>query len=130
MPCRPDEEEAQIPEPPNPVTPTKPPRSDRAGHDNSDAAIPLTQSDEKDKERWKQKRKRAMRVLAIYEVVQRWIKFTGDRATQSDEDIEQKNRECETLDAPVRTENFPVTKLWSNSEVLFDIIEQQCLCFY
>ncbi len=51
MPCRSDEEEAQIPEPPNPVMPTKPPRNDGAGYDNLDAEIPLTQSDEEEEER-------------------------------------------------------------------------------
>jgi hypothetical protein len=49
MPCRSEEEEAQIPEPPNPVTPTKLQRNDGAGY-NSDAEIPLTQSDEEEGE--------------------------------------------------------------------------------
>jgi hypothetical protein len=64
MPCRSDEEEAQIPEPPNPVTPTKSPLN--AGYDNSDAEIPLTQSDEEEEEHPKQKRNR---VIAEYELV-------------------------------------------------------------
>jgi hypothetical protein len=85
MPCRSDEEEAQISEQPNPVTPTKPPRNDRAGHDNSDAEIPLTQSDEEEEERQKQKRKR---VIAEYELVKRWV--TGERAVQPEEDIERE----------------------------------------
>jgi hypothetical protein len=66
MPCRSDEEEAQIPESPNPVTPTKPQRNDGAGYDNSDAETPLTQSDEEEEKRPKQKRKR---VIAEYELV-------------------------------------------------------------
>ncbi len=48
-------EEAQIPEQPNAVTPTKPPRNDGVGYDNSDAEIPLTQSDEEEEECPKQK---------------------------------------------------------------------------
>ena len=66
MPCRSDDEEAQIPELPNPVTPTKPPRNDGAGYDNSDSEIPLTQSDEEEEERPKQKRKL---VIPDYELV-------------------------------------------------------------
>jgi hypothetical protein len=66
MPCRPDEVEAQISEQPNPVTPTKLPRNDGAGYDNSDAEISLTQSDEDEEERPKQKRNH---VVAKYELV-------------------------------------------------------------
>ncbi len=83
MSCRSDKEEAQIPESPNPITPTKPPRNDGAGYDNSDAEIPLTQSDEEEEERPKQKRKH---VVAEYELVKRWV--TGERAVQPEEDIE------------------------------------------
>jgi hypothetical protein len=68
MPCQPDEGEAQIPDSPNPVTPMKLPRDDGAGYDNSDAEIPLTQSDEEEEENPKQKRKR---VVAEYELVKR-----------------------------------------------------------
>ncbi len=68
MPCRSDEEEMQRPGSPNPVSPMKQPLNDGACHDNSDAEIPLGQSDEEEKERPKQKRKRTSRVLAIYEV--------------------------------------------------------------
>jgi hypothetical protein len=78
----------QRPASPNPVTPTKPPRNDGAGHDNSDAEIPPTQSDEEVEERPKHKRKRTPRVLAICEVVQRWV--NGDKATQTEEDIARK----------------------------------------
>jgi hypothetical protein len=78
MPCRSDEEEAQIPESPNQVTPTKPPRNDGAGYDNLDAEIPLTQSDEEAEERPKQKRKR---VIAEYELVKRF--FLGHRTASS-----------------------------------------------
>ena len=56
MPCRSDEEEMQRPGSPNPVTPTKPQRNDGACHDNSDAEIPLTQSDEEVEELLKQKK--------------------------------------------------------------------------
>jgi hypothetical protein len=77
MPCRSDEEEAQIPEPPNPVTPAKQPLNDGAGYDNSDAEISLTQSDEEEEEHLIQKRKR---VIAEYELVKRWV--TGERAVQ------------------------------------------------
>jgi hypothetical protein len=85
MPCRSDEEEAQIPESPNPVTPTKPQRNDGAGHDNSDAEFPLTQSDEEEEERPIQKRKR---VIAEYELVKQWV--TGERAVHPEEDIERE----------------------------------------
>ncbi len=91
MPCRSDDEEMQRPGSPNPVMPTKvtkPPRNDGAGHDNSDADIPLTQSDEEVEERPKQKRKCAPHVLVIYEVVQRWV--TCDKGTQPEEDIERE----------------------------------------
>jgi hypothetical protein len=88
MPCRSDEEEAQIQEPPNPVTPTKPQHNDGACHNKSDAEIPLTGSNEEEEERPKQKRKCAPRVLAIYEVIQRWV--TSNKATQPEEDIERE----------------------------------------
>jgi hypothetical protein len=74
MPCRPDEVEAQIPEQPNPVTPTKLPRNDGASYDNSDAEIPLTESDEEDEDRPKQKRER---VVAEYELVKRWVTWVS-----------------------------------------------------
>jgi hypothetical protein len=85
MPCQSDEEEAQSPEPPNPVTPMKPQRNDGAGYDNSDAEIPLTQSDEEEEERPKQKSKC---VIAEYEPVKLWV--TGERAAQPEEDIEHE----------------------------------------
>jgi hypothetical protein len=87
MPCRSVEEEARIPESPNPVTPTKPARNDGAGHDNPDAKIPLTQSDEEQEERPKQKRK-PERVLAEYKLVKRWV--TGERAVLPEDDIERE----------------------------------------
>jgi hypothetical protein len=83
MPCRSDEEEAQIPEPPNPITPTKLQRNDGAGYDNSVAEISLTQSDEEEEEHPKQKRKR---VVVEYELVKRWV----ERAVQPEEDIERE----------------------------------------
>jgi hypothetical protein len=85
MPCRSDEEEAYIPEMPNPVTPTKPPRNDGASYDNSDAEIPLMQSDEEEEERPQQKRKR---VVAEYELVKRWV--IGERAVLPEEDIDRE----------------------------------------
>jgi hypothetical protein len=84
MPCRSDEEEAQIPQP-NPVTPTKPLCNDGAGYDNSDAEFPLTQSDEEQEERPKQKRKR---VIAEYELGKRWI--IGEQAVLAEDDIERE----------------------------------------
>ena len=85
MPCRSDEEEAQIPDPHNPITPMKPPRNDGAGYDNSDAGIPLTQSDEEQEERLEQKRER---VIAEYELVKRWV--IGERAVLAEDDIERE----------------------------------------
>jgi hypothetical protein len=76
----------QWPGSPNQFTPTKPPRNDGASHDNPDAEIAVTQSDEEGETRPKQKRKLAPRVLATYEVVQHWV--TGNRAAQPEEDIE------------------------------------------
>jgi hypothetical protein len=96
MPCRAWEEDAQITEllRVHPVTPTKQQGNlnDGAGHDNSDAEIPVTQSDKEEELLPKKKRKR---VLATYEAVQRWV--TGDRAKQPEEDIEQLILEQERL---------------------------------
>ncbi len=61
------------------------PRNDGAGYDNSDAEIPLTQSDEEQEERPKQKRKR---VIAEYELVKRWV--IGERAVLAENDIERE----------------------------------------
>jgi hypothetical protein len=58
-------------------------------------------------ERPKYKRKRAPGVLAIYEVVQRWV--TGDKATQPEEDIEQEIFD-NALDAPIRTGKTPLSQ--------------------
>ncbi len=49
------------------------PRNDGAGYDNSDPEVSLTQSDEDEEERLKQKSKR---VIAEYELVKRWV--TGE----------------------------------------------------
>ncbi len=57
-----------------------------ASHDNPDAEIARTQSNEDKESRPRQKRRRALRVLATYEVVQHWV--TGYRAKQPEEDIE------------------------------------------
>ncbi len=64
----------------------KPPSNDGACHDNPNAEIPLTQSDEEEEFRPKQKRKRAPRVLATCEAVHCWV--TKDKATQPEEDIQ------------------------------------------
>ncbi len=91
MPCCSDEEEMQLPGSPNPVTPTKVtklPGNDGTCHDNPDAEIALTQFDEEEESRPKQKRRRAPRVLATYAVVQRWV--TGGRATLPEEDTERE----------------------------------------
>ncbi len=76
----------QLPGSPNPVTPTKPLRNDWACHDNQDAEIALTQSDEEEEERPKQKRKHTPRVLVMYDVVQ--LLVTSDKAKQPGEDIQ------------------------------------------
>jgi hypothetical protein len=68
MSCGPWEEDAQITELPHPVTPMKPPGNDGAGHDNSDADISLTQSDEEEESLPKKKR---MHLLVTYEVVKK-----------------------------------------------------------
>ncbi len=47
--------------------------------------MPLTQSDEEEQERLKQKRKR---VIAEYELVKRWV--TRERAVEPEEDIERE----------------------------------------
>jgi hypothetical protein len=85
MPCQPDDEEAQISEPPNPVTPKELPLNDGAGYDNSDAEISLTQSDDEEEERPKQKRKG---VVAEYKLVKRWV--TGEREVLPKEDIKRE----------------------------------------
>ncbi len=72
----------------NPVTRTKLPRNDGACHDNPNAEIPLTQSDEEVESLPKQKGKRAPRGLATYEVVTVHCWATGNRATQPEEDIQ------------------------------------------
>jgi hypothetical protein len=74
--------------------PTKLPRNDGAGDDNSDAEIPLTQSDEEEDERPKQKRKR---VVAEYELVKQWV--TAEQAVLPEEDIERELFEeaCELM---------------------------------
>jgi hypothetical protein len=61
---------------------------DGASHDNSDAEIPLTQSDEEVEERPRQKRKSTQRILSIREDVPHWV--TGDKATQPEEDVERE----------------------------------------
>ena len=45
MPCRPEEESVQDPEPEHPVTPTKPTRNDGASHADPDAEGLETESD-------------------------------------------------------------------------------------
>ncbi len=55
-----------------------------AGYDNSNAEVSLTQSDEDEEERLKQKSKR---VIAEYKLVKRWV--TGEQAVLPEEDIER-----------------------------------------
>ncbi len=75
MPSRPWEENALVTDLTHPVTPTKPPGNDWAGHDNPDAEIALTQSDEEESLP-KYMHRCTLHVLATYKVVQRWV--TGD----------------------------------------------------
>ena len=80
MPCRPEEESAQDPEPPNPVMPTDSIGNAGAGHADPDA---INSDDESDLEA-PQKPKRPHTILS-YEIVQRWV--NGDRAEFTDEEI-------------------------------------------
>jgi hypothetical protein len=80
MPCRPEEEFAQGPEPPNPVMPTESTGHDGAGHAEPDAENAESGSDLEAP----QKRKRTRTVLS-YEVVKRWV--TGDRAELTEDEI-------------------------------------------
>ncbi len=88
MPCRSDEEEAQITELPHPVAPTKLPGNDGGGHDISDAEILVTQPNEEEESLPKKKRKC---VLAMYDIVKRWV--TGDRADSAEQPEEDIDRE-------------------------------------
>ncbi len=76
MPCQPEEESAQGPEPEHPVTTTKPTRNDGPSHADPDAEGRENESDGKEdlratKIRW------ARHVLQ-YVVVKRWV--TGEKA--------------------------------------------------
>ena len=82
MPCRPEEEFAQGPEPPHPVTPTKLTGNDGGWHADPDAEISEGEGDLN--EEVPQKRKRSHTVLS-YEVVKHWV--TGERAEKDDDVI-------------------------------------------
>ncbi len=78
MPCQPEEESAQGPEPGHPVTgtPTKTTRNDWASHADPDAEGRETESD-REEDLGATKIRRARHVLQ-YVVVKRWV--TGERA--------------------------------------------------
>ena len=80
MPCNPDEEFAQGPEPPNPAMPTDSTGNAGAGHAEPDAENAVSGSDLEAP----QKRKRSRTVLS-YEVVKRWT--TGERAELTEDEI-------------------------------------------
>ncbi len=90
MPCRPEEEFAQGPEPEHPVTPTKPTCNAGASHADPDAEGRETESD------WEEdlgaKKRRPPRHVLKYVVVKRWV--TGDRA-EMDEDAIRSELETE-----------------------------------
>jgi hypothetical protein len=89
MPCRPWEEESQIPHAPDPVTPTKSLRNYGARLDNPDAESSSAESEEdQGEEEEPVAPKKRKRVLAQYVLVKRWI--TGERAEMDDEDICQQ----------------------------------------
>ena len=71
MPCRPEEQFAQGPEPEHPVTPTKPPRNDGASRADPYAEDPYRRSDEE--EGLGAKKIRPPRHVLQYEVVPRWV---------------------------------------------------------
>ena len=81
MPCRPEEESAQDPEPEHPVTSTKPTRNAGASHADPDAEGRETESGGEE-DLGATKIRRARHVLQ-YVVVKRWV--TGERA-EMDED--------------------------------------------
>ena len=80
MPCRPEEEFAQGPDPPNPAMPTDSTGNAGAGHAEPDAENSDAESDLEAP----QKRKRTRTILS-YEVVKRWV--TGDRAELTEDEI-------------------------------------------
>ena len=87
MPCRPEEESAQGPEPEHPV---KESRNHGASHADPDEADPDCRSDEE--EVLDAKKTRPPRHVLVYEVVKRWV--TGDRAVQ---DIKVINVELDEI---------------------------------
>ena len=84
MPCRPEEEFAQGPEPEHPVTPTKPTRNARASHADPDAEGREPESDRE--QDLGAKKIRPPRHVLKYVVVKRWV--TGDRAYMDEEQFE------------------------------------------
>ena len=83
MPCRPEEEFAQGPDPPNPAMPTDSTGNAGAGHAEPDAENSDAESDLEAP----QKRKRTRTILS-YEVVKRWV--TGDRAELTEDEIKSE----------------------------------------
>ena len=86
MPCRPEEQFAQGPEPEHPVTPTKPSGKHGASHADPDAEDADRRSDEE--EVLGAKKSRPSRHVLQYEVVKRWV--TGDRAEKDEDEIQRE----------------------------------------
>ena len=86
MPCRPEEQLAQGPEPPNSVTPTESTGNNGACHADLDAENSDAESDLE----VPQKRKRPRTVLS-YVVVKRWV--TGERAELDEQVIKAQLHE-------------------------------------
>jgi hypothetical protein len=78
------------------------------GANNSDAKIPVTQSDEEEELLPK---KKTTRILATYDVVKRWV--TGDTAEQPEEDLEQELLE----QAPLLTEKNSQSQKFSDQSL-------------
>jgi len=119
MPCRPCEEESQLPDAPDPVTPTKSLRNYGARHEHLDAENP---SDETDEDQGEEEEpvapKKRTRVLAQYVLVEQWI--TGERAEMDDEDIEnQLFEEARELMQLSRLKKLPGHKGLSNDLYLW-----------
>jgi hypothetical protein len=87
MPCHPEEESAQDPEPENPVTPTKAARNDGADNQEPDAENSGTESDLDEESPWKHRRYQyRARTVLKYEVVKRWVR--GEMAEKDDAEIQ------------------------------------------
>ena len=87
MPCHPEEEFAQGPEPENPVTPTKAIRNDGAENEEPDAENSGTESDLDEESPRKQRRYQyRARTVLKYEVIKRWVR--GEMAEKDDAEIQ------------------------------------------